>query len=195
MARDENHKKAQHNWYEKNKEKVYSKAVSRRKETIEWFKNYKRTCNCVECGLSGEKYPDLICFHHKDPKEKDSNISKMIYNNGNREKIINEINKCQPLCINCHRKKHKHYYNDSLHTSHQNKIHDWYTNIKKEMKCEICGEKEIACLDLHHVQNKTYKISRMISYGASIELILEELNKCRCLCANCHVIEHERLNT
>lgn len=62
-----------------------------------------------------------------------------------------------------------------------------FLNEKKSHGCIICGEKDTACLDFHHVNgdDKQYNISSIIS-NLSIKEIEEEMDKCVILCANCH---------
>ena len=57
----------------------------------------------------------------------------------------------------------------------------------KECGCKKCGEKRPYVLDFHHInpQNKTGVIAHMIK-SSSAENLLEELQKCVVLCANCH---------
>lgn len=65
------------------------------------LKEFKQQHPCEKCGCS--KYY-LIDFHHLDPTEKDFTIS----NNSHAkiETLMKEINKCIPLCSNCHREFH-----------------------------------------------------------------------------------------
>jgi len=60
---------------------------------------------CVDCGL---KYPDepyvIFDFHHTNPKNKDVDWGKLRLKAPN--KIYEEIDKCDLLCSNCHRKRH-----------------------------------------------------------------------------------------
>ena len=58
---------------------------------------------CMRCGYS--KYPEVLEFHHKNPSQKDFNVSaKGHCRSWNRVK--NEIEKCDLLCANCHREIH-----------------------------------------------------------------------------------------
>lgn len=57
---------------------------------------------CERCGYN--KCEGALEFHHKDPKEKEFNIS--IKNLG-MKKMIDEIHKCSLLCSNCHREIHE----------------------------------------------------------------------------------------
>ena len=60
---------------------------------------------CLNCGL---KYPEepyvIFDFHHRDPTVKDVDWSKMRLMSS--KKIKSELDKCDLLCSNCHRKKH-----------------------------------------------------------------------------------------
>lgn len=54
--------------------------------------------------------------------------------------------------------------------------------------CLICGEARIACLQLDHLRDKIRNVSKMVSRAVSKEVLLEEIAKCRVLCANCHAV-------
>ena len=53
-------------------------------------------------------------------------------------------------------------------------------------QCLICGETEPVCLDFHHKNpnEKDFTIGKRVS--RSKDNLLMEINKCVCLCANCH---------
>ena len=88
--------------YEKNKQKYIDKAKVFTQSMVEWFIEYKKTLKCVECG---EDRYWVLDFHHRDPKEKDIEVSTLI-RRGSKSKILNEIEKCDVLCSNCHRDLH-----------------------------------------------------------------------------------------
>lgn len=58
--------------------------------------------------------------------------------------------------------------------------------------CEQCGESDPACLDFHHRSeaDKEMSVSKLISYGYARDRLLEEIARCKILCANCHRKEH-----
>lgn len=58
--------------------------------------------------------------------------------------------------------------------------------LKGRCSCPFCGESEPACLDFHHVKNKITNISTSLATNMSWEEILQEMEKCIVLCANCH---------
>lgn len=62
----------------------------------------------------------------------------------------------------------------------------WYNDLKSQSKCKSCSENHIACLEFHHIDSKTklFEISAFRFYA--LPEVLEELEKCEVLCANCH---------
>jgi predicted HNH restriction endonuclease len=58
---------------------------------------------CEICGYN--KYFGALEFHHKDPSQKDLQISK-VRTRTFTDKIKKELDKCQILCSNCHREIH-----------------------------------------------------------------------------------------
>ena len=61
--------------------------------------------------------------------------------------------------------------------------------------CALCGETEPVCLSAHHVdQNaKDFNIGDAAKKGMSPAKVREELQKCVCLCHNCHSKVHAGL--
>ena len=113
------------------------------------------------------------------------------------EKPINEFvkNKTKKdgytsYCKECHRKTCRAYYlnNKQVIRKHakiyQNKMKDFVNHFKKG-GCILCGEKDLACLDLHHLRDKKFTISSKIT-DLSKDTLKEEIDKCVVLCANCH---------
>ena len=63
--------------------------------------------SCIRCGY--DRYIGSLEFHHKDPTEKDFEISRVkskIFN----EHIKKELDKCDLLCSNCHKEVHNEIY-------------------------------------------------------------------------------------
>lgn len=92
------------NWYARNRKTEISDNLRRRKESIDWFKDFKSS---LECKLCGETEPVCLDFHHKDPSAKEFAVTDMPRRGFSKEKILLEIQKCDVLCANCHRKHHK----------------------------------------------------------------------------------------
>lgn len=69
---------------------------------------------------------------------------------------------------------------------------EWFQNLKRTLKCDRCDNDDYRVLDLHHLDPnvKTLEVSNLVGQGNSKKVILAEIEKCVCLCANCHRIEH-----
>lgn len=72
-----------------------------------WFKEYVATLSCSHCP---ESHPDVLEFHHPDPKGKidgrrvEPPISALL--TYSKERILAAAKECIVLCANCHRKEH-----------------------------------------------------------------------------------------
>lgn len=102
MNRDiEKQRANQRRWYARNKEKQlqWNKAV--RLRLVEFVKDYKKAHPCQTCGESDWRCLD---FHHRDPNTKTSGLNRVARKTSSMKKVLEEIEKCDVLCANCHRK-------------------------------------------------------------------------------------------
>lgn len=94
------------------------------------------------------------------------------------------------ICKECQKTyKLKHYYDNKQAHYNRNaitekKLRDYSNNIKSQ-GCAICEEKELCCLDFHHLRDKEENIARLLK-GGSLKKIISEISKCIVLCSNCH---------
>ncbi len=63
------------------------------------FKSYRQ--RCIHCG--NDKWY-LIEFHHREPSQKEFTVSQ--WRKHNRSEFLKEVEKCDPLCKNCHAEFH-----------------------------------------------------------------------------------------
>jgi hypothetical protein len=97
------------NLYGKIKVKETPQEKSRRKSlhVINWKKKKKielveyKGGKCEKCGYN--KCIEALEFHHKDPTQKDFNVSAHSYSS---KRMKDEADKCLLLCSNCHREEH-----------------------------------------------------------------------------------------
>jgi hypothetical protein len=93
-------------WRSNNRKKYISQIKRRRdkwlKELQDRVADYLSNNPCVDCNFSDIRALD---FDHIDPSTKKIEISKAIYRGWSWKKMINEINKCEVRCANCHRIK------------------------------------------------------------------------------------------
>lgn len=102
-------------------------------------------------------------------------------------------NTLQARCKECIKEDKRISYYKHFNANREQIRHrkDQYKQINKELKnqmkqsgCVLCGEKDIACLDFHHVKEKNFTIAA--KQDCSESTLKEEIDKCIVLCANCH---------
>lgn len=117
----------------------------------------------------------------------------MICEKHNEEKkLLNNGRRC---CVSCNKEHQRLWWQKNKHKQQQkvkanrNRLKDFVLELKNKYNCLICGENNPLVLDFDHLENKLTDVSRMIKIGTKQENILEEINKCRVLCSNCHRIK------
>jgi hypothetical protein len=94
-------------YYKANKETYIEKSKRNnskyKKQNKTFVDQYKENKGCKFCG---ETCSICLDFHHKDPTQKDRNISRMKNSSHSIKAIKKEIHKCIVVCSNCHRKLH-----------------------------------------------------------------------------------------
>jgi hypothetical protein len=92
----------QQQYYLVHRDKKVAQKKKRREEKRAWLREKKREMGCSRCE---ESHPACIDFHHTNGDKKNS-VAGMMMNDRSKEAIEEEIEKCIPLCANCHRKEH-----------------------------------------------------------------------------------------
>ena len=94
-------KKRDQKSYQKRKTSVIKYQKWRYGENRIWLNEYKKSCKCTKCK---EDRWYILDFHHKDPTMKEGDISNLI--KSSIKKVLEELQKCIPLCKNCHSEFH-----------------------------------------------------------------------------------------
>jgi len=99
------------------------------------------------------------------------------YYNNNREKIL--------------ARKRAYYHANAdrmraIRKKHYDKFTRQFVEYKEECGCAVCGERDAAVLDYHHVGPKRATVNYLIKKHKDAELIWSEIGRCVVLCANCH---------
>ena len=184
--------------YQANKEKYKKKSKRLRDDRREKLKELKATAICCICG---ENDPRCLDFHHRNPEEKDFGITRAIRDRVAWSTILEEIEKCDLICANCHRKGHASLVAKGKKKGHRSPHYErnkkrierarrFVKRARESSKCEKCGEDRSECLDFHHRHGKDLTISELVARKASIAKLKEAIAKCDVLCANCHRVEH-----
>lgn len=82
-------------------------------------------------------------------------------------------------CKECHSGYMKNHYQEKKQLIQE---------LKEKDKCAKCGETRGYVLDYHHVnpEEKEDTIARMTSNNYRLDKVMSEIQKCICLCSNCH---------
>ncbi|MEK7550160.1 MAG: hypothetical protein AAB535_00020 [Patescibacteria group bacterium] len=99
-------------YYHANRQRQLKLAILRRnkyKLLMRVYINKIKNKQCMDCG---KKYPPYVMdFDHRIAKNKYIDIGRMIGGGWSKEKVDNEIEKCDLICSNCHRvRTHKKNY-------------------------------------------------------------------------------------
>lgn len=99
---------------------------------------------------------------------------------------LNKFNKAKAkkdglcgTCKECSKKRNKKWYDKQ-----KDDVLPVINNAKD--KCVVCEENRLPCLDLHHKNPKEKEFGLSRYKSRTIEEIKLEIDKCVCLCNNCH---------
>lgn len=149
---------------------------------------------CIKCGYNKSS----LVFHHKDPLKKLfvlglSGLNRNIFS------ILEEFEKCELLCHNCHIDIHNNELKEKCKKSYE-KSKIKYTKRKLEyiikcggkcLKCnKIFDENNFYTASFHHKFNKVFELNAIAFITRSDKDIENEGNKCDLLCMNCHMEIH-----
>lgn len=90
-------------YYQDNSMSMLEHARKRQGQTRDFVEQLKVGSSCKRCGINDWRVLD---FHHRDKQTKEFSIAKATRSGYSRERILQEIAKCDVLCANCHRLLH-----------------------------------------------------------------------------------------
>lgn len=90
--------------YYKNKSQYYDRNNKTNKILADYRDSFKLNAKCSNCGIEYPNEPYLFEFDHLDKENKLYCVSQLV-RKGSLLKLKEEINKCQILCLICHRRK------------------------------------------------------------------------------------------
>jgi len=99
----EYHKEYHKGWYQRHKDVVIERRKNRQIDIRDWFRRYKSTLYCMDCGIC---HSAVLQFHHRNRADKGFTIANVVSRATSIKQITNEIKKCDVLCVNCHAKRH-----------------------------------------------------------------------------------------
>jgi len=171
-------KEAQRKHYLKNKSLFIERTKEKRKINKLYVEQYKEAHACT----CGESCVACLQLHHLG--DKDTSVANAMQRFG-LKRLKKEIDKCEVMCANCHRKIHRNDHPATTENAKRLRNRAFVIEYKKTHCCEECGETEELLLDFHHDGEKEIDISRAVcDWG--LPNLKKEIAKCKVLCANCH---------
>ena len=83
--------------------KIHQKRKLNRQESIKRLKE-EAGGKCAICGYN--RCFNALCFHHRDPKNKEFSLSDKCCKHYSYEKLKREADKCLLMCVRCHTEFH-----------------------------------------------------------------------------------------
>ena len=87
-------------YYQEHKDYYAKKFKQQYRDRADKLNAIKTENGCCKCGYNA--HPAALDFNHIDPKTKSGNIADKIMH-WSMEKLLEEVDKCEVLCSNCHR--------------------------------------------------------------------------------------------
>lgn len=168
---------------EKEGASIYSK---RRQDRLGWYRELKKDKSCIDCGTTYE--PSCMDYDHVKG-EKINHISRMVLNNSPKNKILEEIDKCELVCCLCHNKRtyDRQERADESKLSETQKKNREIIKKAKQKPCYLCGSvRDRWNMQFDHIESsiKFKNISQLQNYKT--ETLIKEIDKCNIICALCH---------
>ncbi len=164
--------------------------IERNRKTLEKHRRFLQDIKNVPCKDCLESFHYCVMeFDHLPEFKKEFNISRVSQRIG-REKLLNEIAKCEVVCSNCHRiRTYKRKYPTGYVLKRKSKINEYIKSLKVA-PCTDCEKTyPFYVTDFDHRPNeiKNFNIAEWMKQSdKSKERIIQEINKCDLLCTNCH---------
>jgi hypothetical protein len=91
--------------YKNNKElyliRAKTNVIGSIKRNQQFIQDYKNSHPCADCGT---QYPYYVMdFDHREANTKVSSIARLVGDNRSKKKLLEELEKCDLICANCHR--------------------------------------------------------------------------------------------
>lgn len=157
-----------------------------RRDRMQWFRAIKAGQSCVDCGQMFE--PSCMDYDHIG-EDKVENVARMVAHNYSKERILEEIKKCELVCVLCHNRRTQ----KRLEAKGANKYKSYVLNNiniinqAKSIPCEYCGQQyEVFNMQFDHKDANTKLANICQLKSSNLFRLMEEIKKCRVLCALCH---------
>lgn len=158
------------------KQELEISCFGKKKDLKSGIANICKKCCLQQTQKYRDEHSDITNATAKKSREK----RKEKIAEGNKKYYQNNKERC-----NTKSKIYRENNKDSISNKHKEKRN--YINTELKTDCLKCGEKRRHIIQFHHIDPKTksFEIGAEGS-GRHMDLVKKEVNKCICLCSNCH---------
>jgi hypothetical protein len=190
-------------YYQRNRDLELARFRVRQAGMVELLRDLRRV-PCADCG--GQFKPYQMDFDHRDPSAKSFTIMSGRVMLMPTAKVLAEVEKCDVVCVNCHRVRSRAQHRARLATGRpgisprlEEKRAVWRRQAAlldrlRDVPCADCGSRFPPCsMDFDHRDpaRKRSRVPALIG-RAGDRRILAEVAKCDIVCANCHRTRTEK---
>lgn len=193
-------------YYRRNREAEIRRVTSRQRATLGWLR-VLRSGPCLDCGRSLP--PFVMDFDHRDPTTKCFDVAAGKSLLKSRAELEREIAKCDIVCANCHRvRTHLAQIRGDLRlppsapqkaaTPRRLRDRDKNREVRELHRDLLHAFRRSACFDCgvrfpwyvmefdHRDGTTKESLVNRLAGRAGLMRLLEEIEKCDIVCANCH---------
>ena len=146
---------------------------------------------CADCGLR-----DPVVFEFDHLTSKREGVAQLVTHGYSLRVIIEEIEKCEIVCANCHRHRTAesngwlrggreaptYCENRPLRRRNLEFIREYLAT----RACVDCGEGHVVVLEFDHIGPKRATVAKLAWQEHSLASLKREIAECQVRCANCH---------
>lgn len=148
--------------------------------------------SCADCE---EARVGVLEFDHVRPP-KTANISDLVATGASAARVEAELEKCEVVCVNCHRRRTERRRASARGARAQpaasparrprDRNQAFVDSVLERSRCVDCGEEDSAVLEFDHVGSKRFAISDAVGGERALAELEAEIARCEIRCANCH---------
>ena len=187
-------------YYQRNREREIDRVMTRQRATLEFLRDLRRV-PCMDCG--GTFQPHQMDFDHREPAEKEFNLTSSRAMLVSRERLLLELAKCEIVCANCHAVRTFALQSDRLAarrargellTTNRSALMRRHSAPKRDLllalrarPCHDCGityPPIVMQFDHRDPSGKSFNVAQ--SWCRATDAVLKEAAKCDIVCRNCH---------
>jgi hypothetical protein len=150
------------------------------------------SASCVDCGVA-----DIVVLEFDHVAGKLRDIARLISDGVPLGRIDEEIERCEIVCVNCHRRR------TAMRSGWLRADPEWREKIAGRRSrvlenvglaldalsrsgCVDCGERDLCVLEFDHVGTKRAAVMKLAWNGSRLEDVRREIAECQVRCGNCH---------